>query len=188
MRKIQTIFDRDWEGNRKCIDQLAVNPQLLAGCFATEKIDGMNIRLTMRSGEVMRVEKRRNPNKEQKGRGITEPWYVDAHRSDKQDKWIFDAVDHTDLSHIPDGEWSAEAFGKNVQGNPLQLEHNRVFVFSCPGELKKIILPDAPTDYAGLKTFLHTQTSIFNKACSIEGVVWHDGKGNMFKIKKKDFN
>ena len=41
--------------------------------IATEKLDGMNIRLTIRSGGVVRVEKRRNPSKVQKLKRIVEP-------------------------------------------------------------------------------------------------------------------
>ncbi len=187
MKKIKTIFHRDWEGNRKVIDKLAVEEDLLRSCFATEKIDGMNIRLTMRSGIVVRVEKRRNPNKKQKKMGITEPWYVDALRTDTRDKWIFDAVDKTSLVHLPDGAWSAEAFGKNIQGNPLELVDNTIFVFGCPTELAKIKMEGVPTNFEALKAFLLTAKSHFNKEVNMEGIVWHNVKGDKFKIKRKDF-
>ena len=188
MRKIKTIFHRDWEGTRKCIDTLAVDKQVLSACFATEKIDGMNIRVTLRNGTVVRVEKRRNPNKKLKSLGITEPWYVDASLEAKQEKWIFDAVDNTSFTHLPDGEWSAEAFGVNIQGNPLKLSKNQVFVFSCPSELEKIRLKNVPLDFEGIKSFLLSAKSHFNSACNIEGIVWHNAKGDKFKIKKKDFS
>jgi hypothetical protein len=41
--------------------------------MATEKIDGTNIRITLRNNTIVRVEKRRNPNKQEKANGITEP-------------------------------------------------------------------------------------------------------------------
>jgi len=34
--------------------------------------------LTVRSGQLVRVEKRRNPSKAQKAKGIIDGWYVDT--------------------------------------------------------------------------------------------------------------
>lgn len=124
MKKIKTIFDRDWDGNRKVIDKLIVDFDF-ANAIATEKLDGTNVRVTVRNNEFVRLEKRFNPTKIQKHNGITEPWYIDADEYSPQDKWIFDAVRNTDFSQVPDGEWSGEAVGKNIQGNPLNLENNR---------------------------------------------------------------
>ena len=75
MRKIKTIFERNWEGNRAVIDKYieGFSTDFLLDAVATEKMDGTNIRVTVRSGQVMRVEKRRNPDKIQKHKGITEP-------------------------------------------------------------------------------------------------------------------
>ena len=181
-----TIFDRNWEGNRKVNEKVIVDFEF-EKAIATEKLDGMNIRLTIRSGEVMRVEKRRNPNKEQKKRGITEPWYVDASEEASEDKWIFDAVSNTDLIAVPDGEWSAEVLGKNIQGNPLELDHNEVFIFSLPEWSKKITLAAVPITFDALKSFLQKQRSFLNPDAPIEGVVWHHPNGTMVKIKSKDF-
>ena len=89
----------------------------------------MNVRVTIRSGTCVRLEKRRNPDKIQKHKGIIEPWYVDASIS-SEDKWLNDALANTDLSKLPDGEWSGEALGKNIQGNSLNLENNRIVFFS----------------------------------------------------------
>lgn len=113
MRKILTIFDRNWETNRK------VNPKIIVDfdfdrAIATEKLDGTNIRITVRKETVVRIEKRRNPNKIQKQKGIIEPWYIDVDEYSPQDKWIIDAIKNTEYSNVPDGEWSAEAIGKNI--------------------------------------------------------------------------
>ena|SRR5688572_19260046 len=48
---------------------------------ATEKLEGTNIRVILRAGRVVRVEKRRNPSKLQKQQGIIDGWYVDAEES-----------------------------------------------------------------------------------------------------------
>lgn len=187
MEKIQTIFDRDWEGNRKCIDKYIADPKVLEFCVATEKVDGMNIRLTIRSGQIMRVEKRRNPTKQQKVEGITTPWYVDADQNSNQDKWLFDAVENTGFTKMLDGQWSAEAYGKNIQGNPLNMEGNKVFVFSLWQHKDLAVLKDVPITFDGVKEYLLTAKSTFNPDCGIEGIVWHSGHNEMFKIKKKDF-
>ena len=187
MEKIKTIFDRNWETNRK------VNPTLVVdfdfeNAIATEKLDGTNIRITVRKGTIVRVEKRRNPSKVQKQKGIVDPWYVDADAFSTEDKWIFDAVKNTDFSTVPDGEWSAEAIGKNIQGNPLNLENNRVFIFSLPEWREKIILTNVPLTFEGLKTWLPKQKSVLNGQTGIEGIVWHHPNGTKVKIKTKDFS
>ncbi|MFK8104105.1 MAG: DUF5565 family protein [Saprospiraceae bacterium] len=186
MKKIMTIFDRNWDTDRKVNAKLIVDFDFSAA-IATEKLDGMNIRLTIRQAAVVRVEKRRNPSKIQKAKGITEPWYVDADLDNSQDKWIFDAVKNTDFSEVKDGEWSAEAIGENIQGNPLNLDKNIVFIFSLPELKDKITLSNVPTEFNALKEYLATQKSVIGQDTLIEGIVWHHPDGRMVKIKRKDF-
>jgi hypothetical protein len=185
MRKIKTIFDRDWEGNRAVVDKYVegFTPELLQWATATEKLDGMNVRVTIRNGTCVRLEKRRNPDKIQKHKGITEPWYVDTSASN-EDKWINDALANTDLTRLPDGEWSGEALGPNIQGNPLNLDTNRILFFTL-GQAP--VFTDAPITYDALKAWLPAQKSLYGKDCGIEGIVWHTKDGDMFKIKTKDF-
>lgn len=83
MEKIRTIFDRNWEGDRKISSKLIVKDFDFNNSIATEKLDGMNIRVTVRNKIVVRVEKRRNPSKIQKSQGIKDPWYVDADEFNK---------------------------------------------------------------------------------------------------------
>lgn len=187
MKKIRTIFERDWEGNKKVVDKYidANLPTILAvGAWATEKLDGTNVRITVRNHMAIRVEKRRNPDKIQKAKGIEEPWYVDASEYDPQDKWIYDGLKNTDLSDIEDGEWSGELLGTNIQGNPLNLDKNTIVFFSCD---KAPVFEDAPITYHELKEWLPKQKSKFGNDCGIEGIVWHTPTGEMFKIKTKDF-
>lgn len=186
MRKIPTIFDRDWEGSKKVIDRFVdgVTRDILAECVATEKLDGTNVRLTVRNHTLIRVEKRRNPDKFQKAKGITEPWYVDADEFSPDDKFIWEAARSTDLANVPDGEWSGEVLGPKVQGNPLNLESHRVVLFSI-GVAPKF--EDAPTTYEALRAWLPAQRSKYGRNCGIEGIVWHHPDGRMFKIKVKDF-
>lgn len=183
MHKIKTIFERDWESSRKVIDKLVVDFDF-SNSVATEKLDGTNVRLTIRNHSCVRLEKRRNPDKLQKAKGIEEPWYMDASEFAAEDKWVFDALKNTDLSEIKDGEWSGEALGKNIQGNPLNLDKNIIVLFSCN---QAPIFDDVPTTYQELKEWLPKQKSKFGNDCGIEGIVWHGRDGKMVKIKLKDF-
>ncbi len=182
MKKIPTIFKRD--GNRGG----KISQEYVAGlhfelAVATEKIDGTNVRVTVRNHTVVRVEKRRNPDKLQKAKGIIEPWYMDASES-SEDKWIMEAVRGTNYSDIPDGEWSGEAVGLNIQGNPLNLDGHRIVFFTL-GQAP--IFENVPTTFDELKEWLPKQKSKYGKDCGIEGIVWHCPNGDMMKIKTKDF-
>ena len=185
MHKIKTIFERDWNNNGNITQMYASGAfQILTDAVATEKIDGTNVRITVRNHTVVRAEKRRNPDKIQKHKGIEEPWYTEAFENEPADKWLFDGLTHTDFSTIPDGEWSGELVGPNIQGNPLNLDTNRIVFFSL-GQAP--VFENVPLDYDGLKEWLPLQKSKYGKDCGIEGIVWHCENGEMFKIKTKDF-
>lgn len=192
MKKIKTIFERNWEGDGKIINQPIKyenysDLSFLKFMKATEKLDGTNVRVTVRNHMVMRVEKRRNPDKIQKAKGVVDPWYVDASEFEAQDKWIFDGIKNTDFSEVPDGEWSGELIGPNIQGNPLNLPTNRIVFFTL-GQAPVFDFGDVPFTYEGLKAWLPAQKSKYGTDCGIEGIVWHDEvTGSMFKIKTKDF-
>lgn len=189
MEKIPTIFDRNWETNRKVNEKRVVNNFDFDNAIATEKLDGTNIRVTVRNHIVVRVEKRRNPDKIQKAKGIVDPWYIDANESDKADGYIFEAVKSTDFSTVPDGEWSAEALGEKIQGNPLNLVGHTLFIFSITEWCEKVKYENVPTDFEDLKNWLPLQKTKFGNDTGIEGIVWHNLKnGEMCKIKIKDFD
>jgi hypothetical protein len=183
MHKTPTIFERDWDGNRGVIDRYAVDPERLRTATATEKLDGTNVRLTVRNRTLVRLEKRRNPSKLEKAKGIEEPWYVDADEHSPDDRFIWEAARHTDLAEVPDGEWAGEALGPKIQGNPLGLSAHVVVLFSL-GQAPE--LEDVPTTFAELRAWLPRQASRYGTG-PIEGVVWHCGDGTMMKIKAKDF-
>ena len=183
MEKIPTIFDRG--------DGFKVTNQHRKGCEwvfagegrATEKVDGTNVRITVRAGRVVRVEKRRNPSKIQKQQGIVDGWYVDADEFSKEDKWIFAAVKGTDVASWPDGEHSAEALGPNIQGNVLGLEKN----LCVPFNLEIPVYEVAPRTFDGLKQYLTQLESLFSPGHLAEGIVFHHPDGRRAKIKRKDF-
>lgn len=207
MEKIPTIFDRDWDGNRGVVPRLMLPVEAFQRAVATEKLDGTNVRLTVRCERLVRVEARRNPRPQEKDLGITEPWYRDATGStayvvpDSADKHVVDAAMRTPLEGVPDGEWSAEAIGPKIQGNPLGLDERRVYFFDerIPASLRVPELPDAtrmgmsPTFptwpdviewwFNALRDYMvHTKSKV-GADVGIEGIVWR-GVG---KLKLKDY-
>ena len=183
MEKIPTLFDRG--------EDFKVTPKLRAGCewviagegTPTEKVDGTNVRLTIRSGRVVRVEKRKNPSRVEKQQGIIDGWYVDADEYGPDDKWIYEAVRGTDVTTWPDGEHSVEALGPNIQGNPLGLDSHRC----VPFDLEIPIYQDVPRSFEGLMQFLATLESRYSPGHLAEGIVFHHADGRRAKIKRKDF-
>jgi len=187
MLKIQTIFDRNWEGNRGVIDKPVVI--LPPNAVATEKLDGTNVRLTIRNHTIVRVEKRKNPSKFEKAKGIVHPWYIDASEYEPQDKYIIEAAKNTDISYIEDGEWSGEAVGEKIQGNPLNIEGHTVYLFSHPEtrNVKLTFNENPPIGFNEIKIWLSMQSSLVGNNSGIEGIVWWVEDTPVGKIKKKDF-
>lgn len=185
MQKIPTLFKRG--------DDFKVTEDVNPGCEwvlngegkATEKVDGTNIQVTINEERVVKVEKRRNPNKQEKAAGVG-PGYVDANRSDPSDKHIFGCVDNTDFSKIDDGIYQAEAFGKKIQGDPLRIGTQQIYFFTlCPQEILSV-----PRNHKRLKEFFadtDRSRSKINKNCLLEGIVFHHPDGRAVKIKRKDF-
>jgi len=183
MEKIPTIFERN--------EAFKVVDRRRPGCewvfagegSATEKLDGTNCRLTVRSGTVVRVEKRCNPGREHKKRGIVDGWYGDAHEDDPADRWLFEAVRGTDVTGWPDGEHSVEALGPKIQGNPLGLAAHVCVAFNLHAPIHE----SAPRTYEGLREFLRDLDSRFAPGHPAEGLVFHHPDGRRAKIKRKDF-
>jgi hypothetical protein len=183
MEKIPTLFERD--DHFRVVDR--PRPEC-AWVFngegtPTEKLDGTNIRLTVRSGQLVRVEKRRNPSKLQKQQGIIDGWYCDTDEYSAEDKWILAAAGTTDVSAWPDGEHPCEALGPRIQGNPLGLAGQ----MCVPFNLEVPAYSKVPRSYAGLWDFLATLDSKFAPGHLAEGIVFHHPDGRRAKIKRKDF-
>lgn len=191
MRKIPTLFLRPESGPR---NQAYVTAEPHPDCawvfagegIATEKLDGTNVRLTVRAGTIVRVEKRRNPTREQKALGIIEPWYVDTALSLPEDVWIKKAVEGTDTKSWPDGDHSCEALGPSIQGNPLGLDKHVCVPFDLVGNLYAYDCP-MQANRDGLRTLLLTLDSRYSPGHLAEGIVFHHPDGRRAKIKRKDF-
>lgn len=183
MEKIPTLFERD--------EHFTVVNRPREECawvfegagVGTEKLDGTNVRLTVRSGQLVRVEKRRNPSKAQKAQGIIDGWYVDTAPGAGEDKWILAAAGNTDVRDWPDGEHPCEALGPRIQGNPLGLDDH----VCVPFNMAAPTLTEVPRDYEALQKFLADLESRFAPGHLAEGIVFHHPDGRRAKIKRKDF-
>lgn len=184
MDKIPTLFERG--PNFKVTDQVRPECQwVLDGeGIATEKLDGTNVRLTIEAGQIVRVEKRRNPTKAEKAQGA-EPGYVDASDQDPSDKHIFAAVRGTNVADWPDGAHAAEAIGPKIQGNPLALEAS----FCVPFNLRPVYITALLKDrtWVSVRSVVLELCSNYNIVKLAEGIVFHHPDGRRAKIKRKDF-
>ena len=183
MEKIPTIFDRG--PDFKVVDKVREGCEWVFDGHgaATEKLDGTNVRLTTRSGHLVRLEKRRNPSKLEKARGIIDGWYVDADEHAPEDRWIWEAARGTDVSEWPDGEHSCEALGPKVQGNPLGLSRHLCVPFNIEVPVYKV----AKRTFDGLREFLSEMESQYAPGHLAEGIVFHHPDGRRAKIKRRDF-
>lgn len=186
MEKIPTLFKRG--DDHKVIDdwQEGCEWVLSAHGVATEKLDGMNVRLTVRNGTIVRLEKRRNPSKRQKHEGIATPWYVDMDEYGSEDKWLVIAAHNTKTEIWPDGEHPCEAVGPHIQGNSLALEEAVCVPFKLYPEWL-LLTPPPPRSFEALKAYLMDFESQYSAGHQGEGIVWHHPDGRMAKIKRKDF-
>ncbi len=182
MQKIETIFDRG--NNFKVTPKIRIGTEWVFSGegIATEKLDGTNIRITVKNGKVTKVEKRRNPTKEEKALG-QEPGYIDAHDNDPADKHIFRAVNGTMVSYLAAGSYPCEAVGPKIQGNPLELPFPTCYLFT----IEPTIIANVPRTFKGLREFFKDFNSLYNPGHKAEGIVFHHSDGRMAKIKVRDF-
>lgn len=180
MKKIPTMFERDWNG-----DKSKVLPQIHKGCewvlqgegIATKKIDGTCC--LIKDGKLF---KRREVKQGQ----VVPMDFILADTDAETQK----TIGWVPVGDAPDDKYHREAFAKqhlwqdgtyeligvNVQGNPEKQQAN---VLIKHGSDQAGELHDVPRDFDGLKEYL------FDK--DMEGIVFHHPDGRMAKIKKRDF-
>ena len=176
MKKIPTLFERDWNGDRSRV----VN-EIHAGCewviagegVATRKIDGacamvrdgkLYKRREAKLGDVVPVDFELVGFDEETKKSVGWVPVGDG----PEDKWFREG-------HVPgltDGTY--ELVGPKVQGNPEHYETHRLVSHEDTGAFE-----DAPRDFDGLKSWMAGR--------DIEGIVFHHPDGRMAKIKLRDF-
>lgn len=178
MRKISTLFKKDPTDLSRVVNE--INPEnewVLTNSIATRKFDGTSCAII--NGDIYKrydVKKGRSiPDGAIACQGPDEltghhPHWVKCDRSDKSDRYHFEAFDSNPT--WDDGTY--ELCGPKIQGNP------EAFTDHClvkHGEFKYHI-----EDYSfeGIKDFLANN--------DIEGLVFHEINGErMCKIRKSDF-
>jgi len=181
MRKIPSLFKRNYDGDRLVRDEVVEGSEwvLNGEGLATVKWDGTAC--MMRDGVLFkRFDRKRNKRGEMKpapkGWEPCEaepnehtghwPGWVPIGGGD-EDRWFRE----TPHSGLLDGTY--ELTGPKIQGNPYE-RSVRSFKRHGFAELHK-----DPRTYEDIRKFLDR--------CHIEGIVWHHPDGRMVKIKRKDF-
>jgi len=183
VKKIPTMFERDWEGDRsRVLDR--VNP-VCQWVFdgegvATRKLDGACCRI--RAGVLYKRRELREgdvppPNFEtlsfDEETKKTVGWVPVG--DGPEDRWFREAF-YALETNVGSTEGTYELIGPKVNGNP---EGARVHVLAKHGLLLAGPLDNVPRSFEGLRAWF--------KDRDVEGVVFHHPDGRMAKIKKRDF-
>lgn len=186
MKKIPSLFKRDYEGNRQVYDEVVPGCEwVLSGeGVATEKYDGTAC--MVRDGKLFKRYDRKL-NKRGKCKAAPEGWEPcegapDEHTGhwpgwvpvgeEPESKYYRKAwAYYQSIGDLPDGTY--ELVGPKVQGNPYALMEYGLWEHG----LKQ--LSDVPRWFDGIRVYL--------SAIVIEGIVWHHSDGRMCKVKRRDF-
>lgn len=183
MKKIPTIFERDWKGDKSRVTSECNNNCLWVfkgEGIATRKFDGTAVYLM--DGELYCRYDAKNGKQppanflpaqdspdEETGHW---PGWVPANL-DPQYKWQRKAFEFAKEHALLEGNGTYEACGPHFQGNP-----EKYAVDTLVRHGKEELL-DAPRTFNELAEWF--------KDKDIEGIVWHHPDGRMAKIKKRDF-
>lgn len=179
MKKIPTMFARDWDGDRRY-----VLPEVTEGCqwviagegTPTRKFDGTCV---MFDGD------RWWARREVKAGKAAPDGFVEIGHDHETGKTVgWEPVDQSSFAKVHaeavgeiDGDplpGTYELCGPKVNGNP---EGYSAHLLIRHGAAQR--LDDPPRDFDGLAAWLH--------AHPYEGIVWHGPDDRMAKIKKRDF-
>jgi hypothetical protein len=180
MKKIPTVFDRDWNGDRSRV--VNVPHRDCAWVFAgegvaTQKIDGTCClirdgkfykRRELRKGEAAPAGFEIADHDEETGKTVG--WMPVGERP--EDRWHREAFAAGVAGGLPDGTY--ELIGPKVQGNPEEFPKNTLVRHET---LYYVTQP--PRDFDGLREWMNGK--------DIEGIVFHHPDGRMAKIKLRDF-
>ena len=183
MKKIVSLFKRDYEGTRLVYNAIVDGAEWVqkGEGIATEKIDGTSC--LWKGGILFRrydAKRGRQPPPDfipaQDPDPITGHWpgWLIVSPNKPEDKWHMEAILALGLSPSLEDGVTCELIGPRIQGNP----YGRVIhSFRKHGD---VILPDVPRDFEGIKEYLASHPQY-------EGIVWHHPDGRMVKIKARDF-
>jgi hypothetical protein len=189
MKKIKSLFQRNYEGNRQVRDEVVPGSEWVTNGEgrATRKWDGLAIKIedgqvyqrydakTGRTPPADFIPAQPEPDPET---GHWPGWVAVP----KTIKHIWEAIDYYKELHdlecieqIPEGSYEVcgPKVGTRHGPNPENLEQHVLIPHGIH------VLTTCPTTFDSLKEYLTT--------ANIEGVVWHHPDGRMVKIKAADF-
>lgn len=186
MKKIVSLFQRDYEGNRKVRDEVSPGAEWVGQGegYATRKWDGVAVlvkdgqvfkRYDAKAGRTVPVDFiPAQPNPDPKS-GHWPGWIPAV---GPESKWVLEAVNwavNKFTDGIPDGTYEAcgPKIGTRHGANPEKLTEHVLIPHG------KDVLEDCPRTFSELKEYLRDK--------QIEGIVWHHPDGRLVKIKKADF-
>lgn len=177
MKKIPTVFERDWDGDRsRVLDKITLGCEWVAEGegIATRKYDGTCCLVS--GGKLFKRHEVRPGKATPDGFELVDD---DAETGKlvgwvpvgdgPEDKWHRDAFDNDVL-----GPGTYELLGPKIQGNPEKMDAHVLIAHA-----KAEPLVTAPRDFAGLAAWF--------VGADVEGIVWHHPDGRMAKIKARDF-
>lgn len=179
MKKIPTMFERDWNGDRsRVVDKVHPGCEwVIAGeGLATKKLDGTCC--LIRDGQIYKRRELRKGDAvppgfevadQEEETGKTVGWVLCT--DGPEDRWHREAFEHAGFPR--DGTY--ELLGPKVQGNPEGWDHHVLVEHGALQYAEGIV----PRTFDGLAAWLPTQ--------NIEGIVFHHPDGRMAKIKLRDF-
>lgn len=180
MKKIPSIFERDWNGNKDLVLPIP-NPHAQwvfdGEGVAYRKIDGtccliqnglLYKRREIKKGKATPIDF--IPCEEDPITNKTMGWVPVG--DGPEDKWHREAFNR--LHDKSDGTY--ELLGPSIQGNPEDINFH-LLTNHEDSSLK--LFPPPPRDFDGLKSWLNGR--------NVEGIVWHHDDGRMAKIKTRDF-
>ena len=181
MKKIISLFKRDYEGTRQVYDEIVPGAEwVVAGeGVATAKYDGTAC--MVRDGVLYKRYDRRL--KKGTYKPAPEGWEAAQDADPKTGHWpgwvpVGDGPE--DKWHREPLKWSPEPqdgtyelIGPKVQGNPYRLRSHALLEHGI------VEIADAPRTFDGLRQWLAEHDG--------EGIVWHHPDGRMVKIKRRDF-
>ena len=178
MKKIPTIFERDWDGDRsRVIDKPhpACKWVFAGEGVPTRKLDGTSClirggklyrRRELKAGQEAPADFEVADKDEETGKTVG--WVPVG--GGTEDKWHRGAF----LPGLPDGTY--ELVGPHIQGNPEHFQDDALVPHSLPDFA---YVETVPRTFVALREWLSCR--------DIEGVVFHHPDGRMAKIKLRDF-
>jgi len=186
MKKIPSLFQRNYEGNRKVRDEIVPGSEWVAQGegIATRKWDGLAIKVE--GGVVFKRYDAKTGRTPPEGFLPAQPnpdpisghWPGWVPTNGPDSKLIREIVEEQKKKYpdgIPDGtyELCGPKIGTRIGPNPENLTEHIMVAHGAD------VIPDCPRSFPALMAYLRDKP--------IEGIVWHHPDGRRVKIKKVDF-